>query len=107
MNLAFEERGAIVGYVGAFHHRAQKIGHVFTLNVHLKERRRGLGRALMEACHDRLRAMGIRRVILEVNVQNDAALALYERLGYERAELLKGYYENYRVNDAWRLVHVL
>lgn len=90
-----------VGFVGAFHHSTQRVGHVYTVNVHPKERGRGLGRALMEACEDRLRALGMRRVILEVNVENAAAFRLYERMGYARVRLLEDYYTQYPVNDAW------
>jgi ribosomal protein S18 acetylase RimI-like enzyme len=46
------------------------------------ERRRGTGRALMEAIHDRARARGAERVWLEVIVENTGALTLYEELGY-------------------------
>lgn len=104
VNLVLEEGQAVIGYVGAFHHRAQGIGHVFTLNVHPKERGRGRGRLLMEACHERLRALGMTRCVLEVNVENAAALRLYERLGYARATLLPDYYAHYRVKDAWLCV---
>lgn len=46
------------------------------------ERRRGTGRALMEAIHDQARSRGVERVWLEVIVENRGALALYEELGY-------------------------
>ena len=95
------EDASIVGFVGAFHHRGQRAGHIYTVNVHPKERGRGLGRVLMEACHERLRALGMRKCVLEVNVENSDALRLYERTGYTRLRLLKDYYTQYRVNDAW------
>jgi len=46
-------------------------------------RRRGIGRALMEALHAEAAARGVERVWLEVIVENTQALALYEDLGYE------------------------
>lgn len=46
------------------------------------ERRRGLGRTLMEAVHAEARARGVERVWLEVIVENTQAVALYEQLGY-------------------------
>jgi ribosomal protein S18 acetylase RimI-like enzyme len=49
-----------------------------------EERRHGVGRLLMEAVHDQARARGVERVWLEVIVDNTPAIALYERLGYER-----------------------
>jgi ribosomal protein S18 acetylase RimI-like enzyme len=45
-------------------------------------RRSGVGEALMRALHEQARERGIRRVWLEVIVENTTALALYEKLGY-------------------------
>ncbi|HEU5277704.1 MAG TPA: GNAT family N-acetyltransferase, partial [Gaiellaceae bacterium] len=46
------------------------------------ERRRGTGRALMEALHEQARHRGVERVWLEVIGENTQALALYQDLGY-------------------------
>ncbi len=45
-------------------------------------RRSGIGEALMRALHEEARARGVRRVWLEVIVENAGAFALYEKLGY-------------------------
>jgi ribosomal protein S18 acetylase RimI-like enzyme len=42
----------------------------------------GLGRALVEAAVERAAARGCRRIELDVNEQNTAALAFYESLGF-------------------------
>lgn len=107
VNLALVEGGGLVGFIGAFHHRSHRLGHIYTVNVHPKERGRGLGRALMAECEERLRALGMRACVLEVNVENADAMRLYEKCGYERKELLKDYYTQYRVNDAWLYVKAL
>jgi GNAT superfamily N-acetyltransferase len=46
-------------------------------------RRSGVGEALMRALHEQAQERGVRRVWLEVIVENTGALALYEKLGYE------------------------
>jgi GNAT superfamily N-acetyltransferase len=46
-------------------------------------RRGGLGETLMRAVHEEARASGVSRIWLEVIVENAAAIALYEKLGYE------------------------
>jgi GNAT superfamily N-acetyltransferase len=46
-------------------------------------RRTGLGRALVEACCDRARERGCRRIELDTNEDNEAALALYEACGFQ------------------------
>jgi ribosomal protein S18 acetylase RimI-like enzyme len=43
----------------------------------------GLGRALTEAVIERATARGCRRVELDVNTENPAAMALYRSLGFE------------------------
>jgi GNAT superfamily N-acetyltransferase len=45
-------------------------------------RRSGVGEALMQALHEEARKRGVRRVWLEVIVENAGAFALYEKLGY-------------------------
>jgi ribosomal protein S18 acetylase RimI-like enzyme len=45
-------------------------------------RRSGIGEALMRALHEQAAERGVRRIWLEVIVENTGALALYEKLGY-------------------------
>ena len=45
-------------------------------------RRQGLGETLMRAVHEQARERGLGEVWLEVMVENDRALPLYEKLGY-------------------------
>lgn len=45
-------------------------------------RRGGSGRALVEACIERARARGCRRIQLDANERNERAVALYESLGF-------------------------
>jgi GNAT superfamily N-acetyltransferase len=45
-------------------------------------RRTGVGEVLMEAIHEQARELGVKRIWLEVIVENTAAFALYEKLGY-------------------------
>jgi GNAT superfamily N-acetyltransferase len=46
-------------------------------------RRSGVAEALMRALHEQARERGVRRVWLEVIVENTGAFALYDTLGYE------------------------
>lgn len=77
--LVDERGGAVVGYVSFY--KLADAGHVRNLVVAREARRGGVGRALMHAAAERLRAAGVREWHLNVNVENAAAIALYESLG--------------------------
>ena len=72
-------------------------------------RRTGIGEALMRALHDEARQREVRRVWLEVIVENTGAFALYEKLGYTVVQdvevwTLPGAERD--ADDAWREVPV-
>jgi ribosomal protein S18 acetylase RimI-like enzyme len=58
-------------------------GWINLLAVDPEYRRHGFGRAMMEAAHARLAALGCPKVNLQIRVGNSAAFAFYERLGYK------------------------
>lgn len=58
-------------------------GWIAGVGVVSAARRGGIGEALMRAVHDEARARGLRRVWLEVIIENTGAFALYEKLSYE------------------------
>lgn len=53
-------------------------------------RGRGLGRALLERCIESARALGYRRMYIETLTGMDAAMRLYEKLGFQRICGAKG-----------------
>lgn len=66
---------------------------VLDVAVDPAQQRRGVGAALMAwACREALQR-GAHRLFLEVRVTGVAAIALYERFGFVRQGLRKGYYE--------------
>ncbi|MCL2208163.1 MAG: ribosomal protein S18-alanine N-acetyltransferase [Fibromonadales bacterium] len=62
------------------------------IEVEESERGKGFGKMLMEHCHKELAAQGAKSFFLEVRVSNVAAIALYEKLGYEKIAERKKYY---------------
>src|SRR6476659_9411441 len=73
---------AVVGY--CFFQEFAQAGYVRNIVVAPGARNRGVGRALMHATADLLRAHGKPTWRLNVKPDNAAALALYERLGFQR-----------------------
>lgn len=66
---------------------------ILTVGVTPWARRRGIGQALMTAAIGVARETGAQAMFLEVDVANDGAVALYKRLGFERAGLRRAYYD--------------
>ena len=55
--------------------------------------RQGIAAALLQVLVDEAKRQGASRMLLEVRVDNDPALALYQRFGFERMGLRKRYYQ--------------
>lgn len=66
---------------------------ILTVGVAPAARRRGVARALIAAALPAARELGAEAAFLEVAVDNDGAIALYETLGFARAGLRKSYYD--------------
>ena len=57
-----------------------------------RARRLGVGSALVRAGVDAVRHLGARTVMLEVGYENEPAIALYQRLGFEQRAARADYY---------------
>lgn len=69
------------------------IVHVVTVDVDPAFRRKGFGEALMGAAETYYRKKGIKKMSLEVHVDNPAQM-LYFKLGYRVVGVKEGYYAN-------------
>lgn len=80
--VAEDADGAVAGsvMVGDDGHR----GWVYYLSVAPALQTSGLGRGLMRAAEDWLKARGVRKLELMVRDGNEAVLSFYDRLGYTR-----------------------
>ncbi|HEX3179846.1 MAG TPA: ribosomal protein S18-alanine N-acetyltransferase [Beijerinckiaceae bacterium] len=87
---ALARGGRLIGFALSRHAAGE--AEVLSIAVAKPERGKGLGRALMNAHLARLAAAGVGSVFLEVEPGNAAAIALYERLGFETIGERKGYY---------------
>ncbi len=66
--------------------------HVLNIATATEERRRGIGRALMEEAAARGRKAGAVLATLEVRRSNAPAIALYRELGYRQVGVRPNYY---------------
>ena len=68
---------------------------LLTIAVQAGHRRRGAGRALLDAVIERVRVCGARVLFLEVGVDNPPALSLYAQLGFTEVGRRIGYYQRH------------
>lgn len=66
--------------------------HINTIAVEATLRRQGLARRLLAHVFDEAAASGVQRATLEVRQSNEAALRLYQGLGFTVAAVRRGYY---------------
>jgi ribosomal-protein-alanine N-acetyltransferase len=95
--------GRVAGYVVCS--RYDIVWHVMNIAVEPERLRTGIATALLEYLFDMADKPG-EQYTLEVRESNDAAIALYERFGFESAGVRPGYYHDNK-EDAlimWRTV---
>ena len=88
----FDPAGLLVADTGPPHHRllafhwtkqhSPELGEVYVVAVDPTAQGRGLGRAVTAAGLAHLASLGVRRIILYVESDNEAAIATYSRLGF-------------------------
>ena len=92
--LAAEVDGNFAGFVIGIMNRNRfgTYGRIYTLDVDERYRDRGIGKELTRHLLERLKLAGCEKCFLEVRVDNLSAIALYERLGFERKNVIVNYY---------------
>jgi ribosomal-protein-alanine N-acetyltransferase len=91
--------GEIVGYAVASVKGTE--GHVASVAVDPRHRRKRVGTALLSAVTAKLTAEGVKQIQLEVRKGNAGAIAFYERMGYRMISEIRRYYAD--AEDAWVL----
>jgi ribosomal-protein-alanine N-acetyltransferase len=84
------EEGGVVGFAGVM--LVGDEAHITNLLVDRASRRRGIGLGLMRTLIEAAVGAGARHLTLEVRAGNEAARALYARLGLAPVGVRKGYY---------------
>ena len=95
VSLVAQINNAIAGFIiGLIHRHYGKItGRVYTLDVAVKYRRKGVGLKLLDEIERIFIKRGVKTCYLEVRKDNMAALELYRKHGYVEVEELKDYYK--------------
>jgi ribosomal-protein-alanine N-acetyltransferase len=72
--------------------RSGKYGRVYTLDVDEAYRRKGVASTLMDSLMNGFEDTNCSRCFLEVKIDNDKAIALYEKMGFEKLHPIFNYY---------------
>ena len=94
VSLVAQTNSEIAGFIiGLIHHQDKMItGRVYTIDVALKHRRKGVGLKLLNELERVFVKRGVKICYLEARVNNLAARELYRKHGYVEVEKLKKYY---------------
>lgn len=94
LSLVAHVNGEVAGFISGLIHRRDKMitGRVYTLDVAVKHRRKGVGLKLLKELERIFLKRGVKTCYLEVRVDNVAALELYRKHGYVEVEKLEKYY---------------
>ena len=85
-----EEGGQVCGYACMI--VMFETAEVANIAVDIAHRGKGIGGRILSEMHARAKAQGAEESLLEVRVSNQAAIALYEKFGYERYGIRENYY---------------
>jgi ribosomal-protein-alanine N-acetyltransferase len=99
---AVDETGTLVGYLVLS--RYVDAWHIMNVAVAPERRRQGIASALLQRLLELTKDDSLRGYTLEVRVSNLGAIRLYERFGFRRKGIRRGYYTDNR-EDAlimWR-----
>jgi len=88
--VAEDAAGVVAGFL--IGHMQRDYGWIVTIDTRADARRAGLGTRLMAAAEERLRTAGATAIVLEVAVDNLAAVNFYKRLGYTVIRTIPRYY---------------
>jgi len=94
-----EDDGEVIAYAVAS--ASGKEGHVVSVAVDPRYRRRQIGAALLSAVTDRLAKEGVEQIHLEVRKGNAGAILFYQQIGYHISSEIEHYYAD--GEDAWVL----
>ncbi|MDD6189711.1 MAG: ribosomal protein S18-alanine N-acetyltransferase [Clostridiales bacterium] len=92
--LAALEGDTLVGYIGV--QTVLDEGYINNVAVRPEYRRRGIASALISLLIEQAREIGLAFLTLEVRASNDAAITLYEKLGFSPVGRRRNYYEKPR-----------
>ncbi len=82
----------ILGYLDFWH--VEQEMRVINIAVHSQRRRAGIGSLLVQYLVDYGREHRVEQIYLDVRESNRAAVRLYEKFGFQKIDVRRGYYQD-------------
>ena len=84
--------GTVIGYTLAYHTAIR--AEIDSIAVTPRHRRKGIAATLLKRVLNSLRELGLPAVFLNVRLENDSAIRLYQELGFAPIRRIHNYYED-------------
>ena len=97
--------GLLAGYIALITSQRHNTGRVYSVAVSPQYRGAGIGSALLDKAIKFARIMELKAIFLEVRMDNDSAISLYEKKGFVKRSVKLNYYEDGA--DAYSMVLAL
>lgn len=83
----------IVGWADIFPDKSAAMTHSGSLGIGVvsEYRGRGIGKMLLVSCVKKAQENGISRIVLHVRADNESAVALYKKVGFQTEGVMKNY----------------
>jgi ribosomal-protein-alanine N-acetyltransferase len=91
--LVAQQDNILVGYI-IFWIRFEDEGHIISLAVDTKNRRKGIASELLESATDIFSRYDVKKLKLEVRRGNKAARKFYNKMGFIEKNLMPSYYDD-------------
>jgi ribosomal-protein-alanine N-acetyltransferase len=85
------ENGEMIGFAACDPRPSEGVSWIASIGVDPHYQRRGIGRALLQACEQKT---NLPRLKLTVRMSNNGAISLYEKEGYRSVDIWKKYYND-------------
>lgn len=69
-------------------------GEILRIAVEKDSRRQGIGNRLLSFAENEMAELGCKNIFLEVRASNTDAISVYEKYGFEKSGIRKGYYKD-------------
>ena len=92
----------LIGLLLAKLNYLEEMAHLLKIIVTTEKRKQGLGRLLMNELENFMKSKKLTKLFLEVEEDNESAIALYKKMGINKICLKKRFYSNGK--NAWKML---